>query len=154
MTTKNITIAGTIFEIALPYAAGHVLTDGEAKALNQTFCENVRNNMAKKVKDEGATAEDVAAYAAGYEFTITSGGGGSRTVDPVEREAKRLAKEAIKAALAKAGHKLTDVPKEALDTKIEEMAAQPRYQKQAKENLEKQQKLAAEDLGDLLGNVG
>ena len=52
MQTHDVTIAGNVFAVPLRYAAGHVITEGEASALNQTLCENVRNNLAPKIKKE------------------------------------------------------------------------------------------------------
>ena len=115
----TITIAGQEFEVHSPYAEGHTLTAGEASALNQTFHENIRNNMAKKVK-EGATAEDVLAYANSYEFGVRTPGAGRQAADPVMREAISLAKTAIKAFL-KANNKTAD--KEAIQAKAEQLAA-------------------------------
>ena len=68
MTTKEITIAGQTFAVLQPYAEGHTITEAEAKALNQVRAENVRNNMAGKVK---AAAEGTAAE--------VLGGGGTRS---------------------------------------------------------------------------
>ena len=46
-STDEITIAGQVFSVPVRYAAGHVLTEGEASALNQTYHENLRNNFAR-----------------------------------------------------------------------------------------------------------
>ena len=61
MSTKNIMIAGVTFAILAPYAAGHTLTEAEARVLNQTRSENIRNNQAETVKKmtaEGKTPEE------------------------------------------------------------------------------------------------
>lgn len=112
----TITIAGKEFTIPQPYAAGHTLTANEASSLNQTFAENVRNNLAKKVKEQTevgsfdqqvfqGTVDD---YANNYEFGVRTGGGG-RTSDPVMAEALDIARELVRKAIVKAGHKLADV---------------------------------------------
>jgi len=105
MSTKEITIAGQTFTVLQPYAAGHAITEAEAKALNQVRAENVRNNMASKVKaavegtaKEGEPTADtiaaaVAAYDAAYIFNLASVGGGKRPTDPVEVEALRIARD-------------------------------------------------------------
>ena len=92
MTTKEITIAGQTFAVLQPYAEGHTITEAEAKALNQVRAENVRNNMAGKVKaaaegtaKEGEPTADnivdfVTAYDAAYVFTLASVGGGTMSM--------------------------------------------------------------------------
>lgn len=140
---KTVTIAGASFDITVPYAAGHVLTEAEAKHLNQTRHENVRNNTAKKVKelvdagDLTGAAKIVADYDASYEFTIANVG--APKLDPIEREARAIAKELIKLHLAKTGRKLTVVPeghteeswKEATDNAIAKKAGDEAVRKEA-----------------------
>lgn len=80
MTT--ITISGKKFEVSVPYKAGHTLTISEAAVLNQTYRENVRNNLAKMVKayladgkSHESIQEQVDLYTKTYEF-------GARAVNP------------------------------------------------------------------------
>ncbi len=135
--TDQITIAGQVFAVPVRYSAGMVLTDGEASALNQTYHENLRNNFAKVVKEsrvvppaaEGEepgtkelSEEDIAAlqsqldaYAAEYQFGVRVAS--TRTpVDPVEREALNLAKEAIRG-------KLKELKRTASAEQVAELAA-------------------------------
>ena len=131
-------IHGHTFQVSIPYAAGHVLTEVEAKVLNQVRAENIGNNLRETVKElleKGDTAGAEAAVAEyDKEYTFSMGGGGERrVVDPVEREALKIAREQVKAHLAKKGRKLSDIPegdtedswKEKLNAKIEEVAANP-----------------------------
>lgn len=112
----EITIAGETFSVPQPYAEGHVLTANEAGALNQVFAENVRNNLASKVKEaKEAGAFDalefqatVDAYTSSYEFGVRSGGGG-RVGDPVQAEALDIARDIVRDSLRKKGYKLADV---------------------------------------------
>lgn len=103
---RLITIAGHEFPVSQPYAEGHTITEAEAKALNQVRAENIRNNMASRVKvamgkepsDEvnpSTIADIVAAYDADYEFTLASVGGGRRPTDPVDLEALKIARGII-----------------------------------------------------------
>jgi hypothetical protein len=97
-----------------PYAAGsHTLTEGEASALNQTIAENLSNNLRAKlilgrpaVKDGDTVTEPARAYTAEeaqrlvdeylaeYEIGVRrSGSGEPRVTDPVEREARKIARQ-------------------------------------------------------------
>src|SRR5690606_27913824 len=129
---------------------GHPLTEAEAKALNQVFAENVRNNTAGKIKKAKEEGGDVAAaiaeaeeYARNYEFSMPSTGGGTRrVVDPVEREARSIARELIKAKVEESGRKLKDVDKEKLAAKIDEVAANEDVLKLARKRVNEKKKLA------------
>ena len=150
-TKKTITIAGEQFEVSLPYAEGHACTAAEAKALNQVRSENIRNNMSKIVKEakengdlNGATAK-VAEYDTGYEFTLASVGGG-RKMDPVEKEARVLARDAIRQKLADEGRKISEVPKEKLAEAIAKVAETDDFVKAAKKRVADRAKLAESSL--------
>lgn len=114
---QDVTINGETFKVAQPFTAGYTLNSNEAAALNQTFAENIRNNLASKVKEaKEAGSFDVAEfqsqvvdeYVDSYEFGVRTGGGG-RTSDPVMAEALEIARTKVRAALQKAGHKLSDI---------------------------------------------
>ena len=153
--SKTIVIQGQSFEVNTPYSEGHTLTEVEAKVLNQTRCENIRNNMAKQVKelveknDLAAASAAVKEYDDKYEFSMVRGGGTRRTMDPVERAARSLAREAIKAKLASEGRKLKDVDPEKLEEAIEKVAAQDEFLKAARKQVAEKQKLA-EQAGESL----
>lgn len=133
-STVEITIQGMSFEVDRPYSAGeHVLTAGEANALNQTRAENLRNNFASVVKkamvdyrkannmvedaevpvdklDHDALNTEFEKYVTEYQFSERAGGGGPRTPkDPVEREANRIAWDKIKIALGKQNIKIDSI---------------------------------------------
>lgn len=89
-----------------PFTAGpHELTEGEASALNQTIAENLSNNLRKKLvegnpddNDRAWTDEEaqalVDAYLADYEIGVRrAGSGAARVTDPVEREARKIARQ-------------------------------------------------------------
>jgi hypothetical protein len=160
-TSRTITIQGYDFTATMPYAAGHVVTEAEAKALNQVRAENLRNNFASKIKAakgeaEGLTeeqlAELVAAFAeydASYEFTLASVGGGKRETDPVQAEAKRIAKSLIAAKLAKEKRTMKSVDPDKLAEAIATIAAQDKVQKMAKKNVAERQAAAEAGLDSL-----
>lgn len=168
--SKEITIAGQTFAVSQPYIAGHTITEAEAKALNQVRAENVRNNMASKVKaavegtaKEGEPTADtiaaaVAAYDAAYVFTLASVGGGRKSTDPAEVEALRIARGIF--ADFCAGKKLTvkavkeKIGDEAYEAKIAEIAERDEVVKEAKRRVKARQASAEAameglDLGDL-----
>lgn len=162
---KEITIAGRTFPVLQPYAAGHTITEAEAKALNQVRAENVRNNTASKVKAaiEGTAkegeptaaniAEYVAQYDAAYVFTLASVGGGRKSSDPVEVEALKIARGVF--ADWAAGKKLTvkavkeKIGDEAYDAKIAEIAEREEVVKEAKRRVKARQAAAETAMGDL-----
>lgn len=98
-------------QVPQPYAAGpHTLTEGEANALNQTIAENLSNNLRAKLVQgrliEGSdparyqqfTDEEaqslVDEYLKDYEIGVRRAGDGTaRVTDPVEREARKLARQ-------------------------------------------------------------
>jgi hypothetical protein len=114
--TDQITIQGKSFNVPLRYQAGHVLTDGEASALNQTLHENLRNNFAKKVAegDEAGLPQETLQqqlddYANDYQFGVRSGGGGFRG-DPVMTLAMNMARELVRKALKAKDQNMEDWP--------------------------------------------
>jgi hypothetical protein len=163
--TKAKIINGLSFEISQPYAEGHVINAAEAKTLNQVRSENIGNNLrdfVKKAQEAGKTDElaaAVAKYDAEYVFTLASASA-RKTLDPVERKARAMAKDVIKAKLAELGRKLTDIPagltkeewEEKLEANIEKVANSDAVLKAAKKAVDDEKKrtegLAAElDLG-------
>ena len=150
--TKAITIQGFEFEILTPYAEGHVVNEAEAKALNQTRLENVRNNAARVVKaatdeegnlvDEAAVRAQIAEYDANYVFTLASVGGGRKPSDPVEAEALRMARAAITAQLRAAGRKAKDIDKDVLDAAVAKLAGQDNLRKAAAKAVKERAALA------------
>lgn len=105
----QLTIAGKTFEVSSPYAAGVVeLSEGEAHALNQTRHENIRNNFAKRVKEAKPDETDavlqdlISKYDTEYAFGIRGTGAGVSR-DPIQVEARSLARAAIRESLKKAG---------------------------------------------------
>lgn len=104
-----------------PYTAGnHTLTEGEASALNQVIAENLSNNLRKKIvegnpdnNDQPWTEAEVQAlvdsYLAEYEIGVRRAGGERRVVDPVEREARKIARAKAVALVKENGMKASDV---------------------------------------------
>jgi len=108
---RDLIIQDVSFAAPTPYVEGHTLTANEAAVLNQTLLENFRNNFASTVKaakeeaekagsplDEEALQEKFETYAAEYEFGARRIGARS-SVDPVEREAIKIAVANLNKAL-------------------------------------------------------
>lgn len=155
---KSIIIQGRTFTAKQPYDEGHVLTAAEARALNQVRLENLRNNFANVVKavnenKEGNIGEHglLAAfekYDAEYSFAMPGQGGGVRRLDPIEREARKLAREILASMYAKEGRKITDVPAgrtkeehaELVEANIDKIAANEKVLAKAKRNVQERAK--------------
>lgn len=114
---------GPTFSVLVPqpYSAGpHELTAGEASALNQTIAENLSNNLRKKLVD-GNPDEDnrqwteaeaqaiVDKYIEEYEIGVRRAGSGvTRVTDPVEREARKIARQKAVAYIKENGGRPSD----------------------------------------------
>lgn len=164
VATKEITIAGQTFPVSQPYAAGHTITEAEARALNQVRAENIRNNMASRVKMAfGEEANDevnpdtiasiVSAYDAEYEFTLASVGGGRRSTDPVEVEAARIARGVIADYAKSKGvtvkHLREALGDDAYNAKVAEIAERDNIVKEAKRRVKQRNEQADAAMADL-----
>jgi hypothetical protein len=158
---EQITIAGKTFNVPIRYEEGHELTAGEASALNQTYHENIRNNLAKKVKEaEEAGAFDhaqmqatVDQYANEYQFGVRVAGTGV-TRDPVKSEAMRIAKKQLGEMLRKNGKKIGDYEVAAINAAAQKLIDKdPQIMELARQRVEEQKSLAQQDLGDILGGL-
>ena len=153
---KDITVAKVVLSAIAPYAEGHTLSASEANVLNQTLAENLRNNFAayvKKATEEAGSVDaldlnklqdDFDEYQTEYDFGVRRGGGGSRaSVDPIEREATKLAVAAVKRHLKAKNIKLDDISDEQFDEYVAKVAASDKILAIAKENVAQKQALAS-----------
>jgi phage gp16-like protein len=166
MSQKEITVQGVVVSVAQPYAPGHVVTEAEARALNQVRAENIANNCRKAVLEiiekaggKEALGDDhkaeiqsiVAAKDSTYEFTLASVGGGSQPVDPLTKECRKVARDFLTAKLKEKGltqKKYNEANGEdAFDSKVIELADHEQIVKMAKKNLAARESLAG--LGDI-----
>lgn len=131
-TTRSL--AGFTVNVPLPYTEGHVVTAGEASILNQTLGENISNNLRSKLqagssKDGKLKTKDtpevaptvpytqdeaqaiIDAYVSTYNPGVRGEGKatGPRITDPVERQARALAKAKAEQKLVSAGVKKADI---------------------------------------------
>lgn len=157
--TKTVTISGKEFEVRQPFATGHVLTEGEAQQLNQTRAENVRNNLAAKVKlafgDEPSAevnpetiASIVADYDNAYEMTLATVGA-KRVTDPIEVEARKIAVEMLTDFLKKKGLSYRKLNEDVRNAKVAEISALDKVIAMAKKRVAERTKRAEDALGDV-----
>lgn len=121
---KEITISEVVLKVISPFSEGQVLTAEMANVLNQTLAENLRNNFAGVVKAAKETAggfdkvdvsdlqKQLNEYTKEYEFGARRQAGVA--VNPIEKIAISLARDAVKKALTKAGKVVKDYPAEQL----------------------------------------
>lgn len=150
----NITIQGHSFEVPADpgIVAGAVLDENMAHSLQQTRLENIRNNMAARIKKMLGEATELTAeqaqeaqvkvneYAQEYKFGVRGASGPRVVRDPVEREMQRLAKEVITKAYRAKYDKAPD--KETLAAAVERLleARHDEYAKDARRNLAAREK--------------
>jgi hypothetical protein len=156
----QITIQGYAFDVPPDpsIVAGAQLDDNMAHTLQQTRLENIRNNMASRIKrlmngsdklsDEQVRAaeEEVRKYANEYKFGARSTTGPRTTRDPLEKEMIKLAREDLAAAyFAKHGDKLRG---EALNENAQKLldARHDEYVTRARRNLQDREAVGAEVL--------
>lgn len=152
------TVAGLTLNVPQPFAEGYQLSANEASAMNQLLTENLRNNMAAKIKkakeenkpwtDEQAQTE-MDAYAQTYQFGVRIGG--ARSADPVQREMEAIAEGRIKDALKAKGIKLNSVSTEKMNELIltfltKDAAGDGTIRKMAERRVKEETKLAIDTL--------
>lgn len=173
----QVTISGTQFDIPAPYSEGHTLNAAEASVLNQTFLENIRNNAAGRIKAAkekmgesfsvdtpvGGEGEDasktlrqlISDYANTYQFGVRT----TRTaepVDPVEREARVIAREVLAKALKEKGVKKADLPENTYEDALASYAANDKIVKEAKRRVKERESIGLDeiDLGIVVQGAG
>lgn len=160
MNTESVTVAGKTFTMPLPFDEGHILTAGEASQLNQVYHENLRNNVAKKVKeavdsnkfDQTEFQALIDKMASEYEFGKRRAGGPRASTDPILREALRLATEAISTKLRSQGKKpsefsnLKEIAQKLVDTN-------PIFKEKAAEIVAERQAVADATLSDVMNDL-
>lgn len=112
---QSVTILDHHFELELPYSPGHVITQGEANALNSAWKEGIRNRFTPKLKELlkiGASPESIKEEfaASTSEFSFSDTPSRRRSADKVTELARELAKTACIAAAARTGLAWNDIP--------------------------------------------
>lgn len=119
------TIAGIELQVIQPFAEGQPLTAATAAMLNQTLAENFSNNTRKAITELGENPDVAKAQALLDEYMTkyqpgvrSSGSGEARVTDPVEREARKLARAKAEAHVISKGLKPRDVDMKDLTEKV------------------------------------
>jgi hypothetical protein len=159
---KEVTIQGVLVSISEPYAEGATINAAEAKALNQMRAENIGNNVRAQIKalleTEGNTVDSIQGEVQAavttrdneYEFTLASVGGGSTRLDPLTKEARKIAADFVMGKLRANGITKKAYAEQngedAFMNKVMELADHEAVQKAAKKTLK--------DRESLLGAIG
>lgn len=163
--TQTVTIQGFEFSIPAKYAEGHALNANEASAMNQLFAENVRNNAASKIKkakteaeaagnefsldadrgeEAGSLRQEIQDYAETYEFGARVARA-SEPVDPIQKEAYRIATDLVLGKLRDNNMKKKDLADGVFDETVAKIQAGEKVQKLAIKRVKEREALAAED---------
>lgn len=156
--TTEVVINSIIFQAPAPYVEGHQCNAIEASVLNQTLAENLRNNFSKTVKKQKEKAGDreltepeqealrqiFADYCKDYRFALRTGP--KIPIDPIGKEALKIATSLVKEALAKKGKKPSDLVDGLFDKHVSKVAAYPNVVAEAKRRVEATRAVANEAL--------
>ena len=151
---KSVTIAGKQFTLSVPYAEGHTLTAGEASQLNQVRHENIRNNLAKFIRENTTLSDEelqakVAETDAAYVMGVRQAAGPGASRDPIAVEARSIARTAIKAKLKAANITKTN---EEIAEAIEKLLASPageNIRNMAAQRVEEKQRIGDSIMADI-----
>jgi hypothetical protein len=155
----KIRIRHYTFQLRDRYAAGHVVTAGEAQALNQQLAENIRNNIDRLVVDaiaglqpgqllsaaaQAELQERIALYELNYQFQARHI---PRRTGPIEAEAMAIATER-----ALEGARFRGEPEDgpAIDAEITAWLEDPEVQALARTRVGERERLATVGLEELL----
>ena len=153
MTTRALKLPhGITLNVSQPYSEGHVLSAVEAEKLNRVFADSVRSAIMAKLKnvsedDAPAHADDFQAYADAYSFSVRAP---KAAADPVAKEANKIAKEQVFAAIRKKGGTPSDYSAEQIAEYVAKVIQhKPEITEEAMRRVNSSRKLAGELLDDL-----
>jgi len=146
---------GVNVNVAQPYAEGHVLTALEADKLNHVLADNIRTSLVAKIKkaieagdaDAAALSKEFQAYADAYSFTVRTP---KAAADPVAKEANKIAKEQVLAAIRKKGGNPSDY---SADQLAEYIAKVLHHKPEIREEAERRVNSTRQIAGDLLADL-
>lgn len=142
--------------VAQPYAEGHVLTAAEASKFNNVFADSIRTAIMAKLKklagaegfDPAKASADFQAYADGYGFSSRSA---KESTNPVEKEAHKMAKQQVLAAIRSRGGDPKDYSvAQIADYIAKVLEHKPEIREEAARRIESARNLASDVLAGLI----
>lgn len=158
----SVTISGLVFELNDPFKEGHIMTDNEAKALNKAYHDGVRNSASGKTrslreegKNESEIRNTIDAFIDNYRFgarTVIGADKKSR-IDPVEAEARLIARDKINSKLRDRGEKIRGRKAE-IEALVDGLLAKyPEIYDAARNRINAAQSVAMTELDDIMNNA-
>lgn len=154
MTTRALKLPhGITVNVSQPYAEGHVLSAVEADKLNRVLADSVRSAIMAKLKnvsdaDASGLSDEFQHYADAYSFSVRAP---KASADPVAKEANKIAKEQVFAAIRKKGGTPSDYSAEQIAEYVSKVIAhKPEIMEEAARRVNSSRQLAGELLDDLL----
>ena len=129
----------------------------EADKLNHVLADNVRTSLVAKIKkaveagnvDAAALSKEFQAYADAYSFTVRAP---KAAADPVAKEANKIAKEQVLAAIRRKGGNPADYTAEQLSEYIAKVIQhKPEIMEEAERRVNSSRQIAGDLLSDLFG---
>jgi len=153
MRTLNLPHEITV-TVAQPYEEGYVLTAAEAEKLNQVFADSIRTSLMSKLKklddkeDHAKVEKMFQQFADNYAFSIRTP---KNAADPVAKEANKIAKEQVFAAIRKKGGNPADYSAEQIAEYVTKVLQhKPEIREEAARRIDSSRKIAGDLLDDLL----
>lgn len=146
---------GVNVSVDQPYAEGHVLTALEAEKLNHVLADNIRTSIIAKLKrlaesgdiDAAAASAEFQSYADAYEFAVRTP---KASADPIAKEANKIAKEQVFAAIRRKGGNPSDYSAEQIAEYVGKVLQhKPEIRDEAARRIESSRKMAGDLLSDL-----
>lgn len=146
---------GVTVVVDQPYAEGHVLSALEAEKLNHVLADNIRTSIIAKLKrlaeagevDAAAASAEFQAYADAYEFAARAP---KAAADPITKEAHKIAKEQVFAAIRRKGGNPADYSAEQIAEYVAKVLQhKPEIREEAERRIESSRKMAGDLLSDL-----
>ena len=154
MTTRALKLPhGITVNVSQPYTEGHVLSAVEADKLNRVLADSVRSAIMAKLKnvsdaDAAGLSDEFQHYADAYSFSVRTP---KASADPVAKEANKIAKEQVFAAIRKKGGTPSDYSAEQIAEYVAKVIAhKPEIMEEAARRVNSSRQLAGELLDDLL----
>lgn len=161
MSTRVLSLPNDVsVNVAQPYAEGHVLTAVEADKLNHVLADSIRTALTAKLKrlaevaketdsplDVEAISSEFQAYADAYSFAVRAP---RASVDPITKEAQKIAKQQVLAAIRNKGGNPADYTAEQIAEYVSKVIQhKPEIREEAARRVESSRKMAGDLISDL-----